>query len=159
MMSPDPGRPRIFVSSTIYDFRDLRSAVKFWLEKLGYDVQMSDHADFDKPLDTNSYDACLRAIDTCQYFVLFIGSRVGGPYNNIDRTSITRMEYRRAYERFKSGKLTLVPFVRREVWDIREDRKALTAYLTSEFRKIKELLPSEVDAVGNRSRGCGDVVT
>jgi hypothetical protein len=31
-------RPKVFISSTIYVFRDLRSALKYWLEELGYDV-------------------------------------------------------------------------------------------------------------------------
>ena len=140
-------RPRVFVSSTIYDFRDLRSALRFWLEALGYDVQMSDHADFDKPLDVSSYDACLRSIDTCNYFVLLIGSRVGGLYSKPDKVSITRMEYRHAYERFKEGKLTLIPFVRRDVWDIREDRMALRVYLHGDFKKMKELGDAEIDAI------------
>ena len=39
------------------------------------------------------------------------------------------MEYCYAYERLKEGKLDILPFVRREVWDIREDRKALRQYL------------------------------
>jgi hypothetical protein len=34
-------KPKVFVSSTIYDFRDLRSALKLWLEEYGYDVLRS----------------------------------------------------------------------------------------------------------------------
>lgn len=147
MSSPASARPSIFVSSTIYDFRDLRSALKFWLEELGYDVQMSDHADFNKPLDTNSYEACLRSIETCDYFVLLIGSRVGGPFSTPENVSITRAEYRHAYKLFQQGRIKLVPFVRREVWNIREDRKALKDYLRGDFRKAKELGDAEVDAI------------
>jgi hypothetical protein len=139
--------PRIFVSSTIYDFRDLRSALKFWLEELGYDVQMSEHADFGKVLDTNSHDACLRAIDDCDYFVLFIGARVGGMYDESQRLSITRAEYQHAYTRFKAGHLRLVPFVRKDVWDIRNDRKALAAYLRSDAMAAEELSEDTVNKI------------
>lgn len=140
-------KPRVFVSSTIYDFRDLRSALKFWLEDLGYDIQMSDYADFGKPLDINSYEACFRTIDTCDYFVLLIGSRVGGLYSKPDKISITRAEYRHAYKRFLQQKLILVPFVRRELWDIREDRKGLENYLRNDFQDTKELDSAEIDEI------------
>ncbi|HKO49973.1 MAG TPA: DUF4062 domain-containing protein [Polyangiaceae bacterium] len=139
--------PRIFVSSTIYDFRDLRSALKFWLVELGYDVQMSEHADFGKSLDTNSHDACLRAIDDCDYFVLFIGARVGGMYDESQRLSITRAEYQHAYARFKAGHLRIVPFVRKEVWDIRSDRKALADYLRSDAMAAEELSANAVEKI------------
>ncbi|MFI5300353.1 MAG: DUF4062 domain-containing protein [Polyangiales bacterium] len=137
----------MFVSSTIYDFRDLRSALKYWLEELGYDVQMSDYAEFDKDADENSYHACLKTIDTCDYFVLLVGGRVGGLYNKPDRISITRMEYRHAYERLKASKLTVIPLVRHDLWDIREDRAALQTFLRGDFAKTRELTDADVDAI------------
>ena len=74
-------KPRIFVSSTIYDFRDLRSALKYWLEQFGYEVRLSEFNDFTKRLDENAYNACLRAIEESDYYVLLIGTRVGGLYS------------------------------------------------------------------------------
>jgi hypothetical protein len=62
--------PTFFLSSTIYDFRDLRSAVKFYLEELGCRVLASEYNDFLKPLDRHSYEACLKAIEQTDYFVL-----------------------------------------------------------------------------------------
>ena len=53
-------RPKIFISSTIYDFRDLRSALKYHLEALGFDVQLSEKNDFYKEFNINSYKACLK---------------------------------------------------------------------------------------------------
>lgn len=31
-------KPSIFISSTIFDFKDLRSSLKFWLEEYGFNV-------------------------------------------------------------------------------------------------------------------------
>jgi uncharacterized protein DUF4062 len=112
-------KPTVFVCSTIYDFRDLRSALKLWLEEYGYEVLLSEFNDFPQLPDQNSYTSCLQAIDQSDFFILFIGSRVGGWYDQANRVSITRMEYRYAYERFKQGKLRLIVLVRKEVWDIR----------------------------------------
>ena len=74
-------RPRIFISSTIHDFADLRSAIKFYLEERGCEALLSEFNDFGKPVDTNSYDACIKAIDSADYFVLLIGAHVGGWYD------------------------------------------------------------------------------
>lgn len=131
--------PRVFVSSTIYDLRDLRSALKMWLEEYGFEVLMSEMNDFQQLPDQNSYLSCLQAIDGCDYFILLVGGRVGGWYDKAARISITQMEYRRAYERLKEGKLKLLVFVRKEIWDIREDRNGLKEYLATDAALDKEL--------------------
>ena len=138
---------RVFVSSTVYDFRDLRSALKTWLEEYGFEVRMSEMNDFPQSPDCNSFPSCLRAIDDCGYFVLLIGGRVGGWYDEPKRISITQWEYRHAYERLKEGKLDLLLFVRKEIWDIREDRKALRKHLEHEAEL--ELSPQQMDKVVN----------
>lgn len=132
-------KPRIFISSTVYDFQDLRSALEFHLEGLGYEVLLSDRNDFGQPLDDNSYRACLRVIDSADYFILLVGTRVGGLYSRPDKVSITRMEYRHAYERLLQGRTRLAAFVRRDVWTARADRKALRRLLLEDYRERAEL--------------------
>ncbi|NML06797.1 DUF4062 domain-containing protein [Sphingomonas sp. G-3-2-10] len=122
-------RPTFFLSSTIYDFRDLRSAIKFSLEARGCRVLASEFNDFGGSLDQHSYEACLTNIEQADYFVLLIGARVGGWYDKPSRISITQQEYRTAYELHRQGKLRLVTFVRSEVWQLKEDRKELAAFL------------------------------
>lgn len=124
-------RPAVFVSSTIQDFRDLRSAIKYYLEKLGYEVFLSEQNDFPKALDKNTYEACLRTIERADYYILLIGSRVGAFYDAPNRISITRMEYRKAYKLACNGRLRILAFLRDELWKIREDRKALALFLES----------------------------
>ena len=118
--------PRIFISSTIYDFKDLRSSVKFYLEENGFDVQTSETTDFDVDTTNHSDEACLNNIETCQYFTLSIGGRKGGLYDKEKNISITQAEYRKAYDLAKDGKLKLLSFVRKEIYDIRIDRKSLS---------------------------------
>lgn len=139
--------PVVFVSSTVYDFRDFRTAIKFWLEQHGYEVRMSDYTDFPQQPDKNSYDSCLRAIDDSDYFVLLIGTRVGGWFDQENKVSITRAEYQYAYERAKQGKLKLVTFVRKEVWDVREDRNELRKYLQGEEAKDLNLSQDSVKKI------------
>jgi len=123
-------KPSVFISSTVYDLQDLRSALKFWLEELGYEVMLSEYNDFPKEADKNSYEACLAAIAQADYFVLIIGNRVGGWFDEAEKISITRMEYRAAREHFeKNGTPKPIVFVRQNLWDVREDRAALGHYL------------------------------
>lgn len=124
-------RPTFFLSSTIYDFRDLRSALKFTLEERGCRVLASEFNDFRVPLDQHSYDACLTNIEQADFFVLLVGGRVGGWFDESKRISITQQEYRTAYERHQLGALKIITFVRREVWQAREDRNALVRHLTT----------------------------
>lgn len=122
-------KPVFFISSTIYDFKDLRSAIKFYLEEQGCTVLASEFNDFGQPIDEHSYAACLKQINNADYFILLIGSRIGGIINKEKRLTITREEYRAAYELHKAGKLKIVAMVRSEVWALKEDRKELASFL------------------------------
>lgn len=142
-------RPKIFISSTIYDFRDLRSALKYYLESLGNKVLLSEYNDFTKKLDENSYKSCLDAIDNVDYFILLIGSRVGGLYDSVNKISITQMEYRRAYEMLQKSKVKLITFVREEIWTIKEDRKTLKIFLEKEYEKSHEISKEKIADITN----------
>lgn len=135
-------RPTFFLSSTIYDFRDLRSAIKFSLEERGCRVLASEFNDFGGTMDHHSYEACLTNIEQADYFVLLIGARVGGWFDALNRISITQQEYRRAYELHQEGKLRLVTFVREEVWQLKEERQELARHL-----KTLELTDREQEAI------------
>ncbi|MDD5215042.1 MAG: DUF4062 domain-containing protein [Methylococcales bacterium] len=123
--------PTFFISSTIYDFKDLRSALKFYLEEQGCKVMASEFNDFATSSDAHSYDACLEAIKSADYFILLIGSRVGGWYDKENRISITQREYREAYELQKAGKIKIFNFVRSEIWNLKDNQKELEKYLES----------------------------
>jgi hypothetical protein len=124
-------RPTIFLSSTIYDFRDMRSAIKEHLEGNGCRVLASEFNDFTKPLDKHSYEACLATIEQADFFLLLIGTRVGGWYDEARRVSITQQEYRTAYGLAKADRLRLLSFVRAEVWNHRQSAKELEKHLKS----------------------------
>jgi hypothetical protein len=125
-------RPTIFLSSTIYDFSDLRSALKDYLEDRGCRVLASEYTDFTRPLDTHSYEACLNTIEQADLFVLFIGRRVGGWLDKPKKISITRAEYRRAYQLAQEDKIRLLCFVRSEVLDHSQSMKELAKELSND---------------------------
>ena len=139
-------RPTFFLSSTIYDFRDLRTSIKFFLEELGYLVLASEFNDFPKSLDEHSYTACLETLKKADYFILLIGNRVGGWYNQDEHISITRQEYKDAYKLHQQRKLKIITFVRRDVWQYREQRKELSKFLkksSATEKEVAEIINSE----------------
>lgn len=158
-------KPVFFISSTIYDFSDLRSAVKWWLEENEYKVNASEFNDFIKPVDKNSYDACLKAIDNSDYFILFIGERIGGMYD--DEITITQKEYRHAYSRVLKGKLKIISFIRQDTWtkflDAKEkiklikknhtDSESIINSIISNDDKIRNKFIDEVRRVAEMKKG------
>src|SRR5215203_3874197 len=100
-MEPSP-RPRVFVSSTIYDLRDLRSAIKYWLEELGLQVELSEATDFSRRPNQGAFQSCFGVIARCDFYVLLVGGRRGQWYVK-DKASVTQQEYRTAVDLAKQG--------------------------------------------------------
>jgi hypothetical protein len=108
-------RPRVFVSSTVKDFADLRQAIKYWLEEMDYEVQLSEFNDFERRPDDGTFEACFRGVSEADFYVLLIGDRCGQYYDQAGRISVTQQEYRTAYESWRStNQPKLLLFVRRE---------------------------------------------
>ena len=102
-------RPRIFVSSTYYDLKHIRSSLDNFIESLGYDSVLSEKGDIayspDVPLD----ESCYREATGTDIFVLIIGGRYGSSASNEEKKpshsffdrydSITKKEYDTAWSR------------------------------------------------------------
>jgi Domain of unknown function (DUF4062) len=102
-------RPRIFVSSTYYDLKHIRSSLDNFIESLGYDSVLSEKGDIayspDIPLD----ESCYREASGADIFVLIIGGRYGSSASNEEKKpsrtffdrydSITKKEYDAAWSK------------------------------------------------------------
>jgi hypothetical protein len=104
-------RPRIFVSSTYYDLKHLRSSIENFVESLGYEPVLSEKDNIaflpDAPLD----ESCYREVKSSDIYVLIIGGRYGAEVSasksSLAKTksfferyeSITKHEYLSAIER------------------------------------------------------------
>ena len=102
-------RPRVFVSSTYYDLKHLRSSVNNFIDSLGFDSILSEKGDIayspDIPLD----ESCYREVSTSDIFFLIIGGRYGSPVSSEKKApsrsfletydSVTKKEYDSAFSR------------------------------------------------------------
>jgi hypothetical protein len=101
-------KPRVFVSSTYYDLKYVRSSVENFIEELGFESILSEKGNIayapDIPLD----QSCYREVGNSDIYVLIIGGRYGAeksdkkqelPKNFYERyDSITRQEYATAVD-------------------------------------------------------------
>ena len=109
-----PSAPSVFISSTVYDLKDLRSALVHVLRSQGVLAYASEATEFEIHGDRSAVDECFSRIRTSDYYVLVIGGRKGGTLE--DGQSITRHEYKVAAESFlATGKPVLWMFVRKEI--------------------------------------------
>jgi hypothetical protein len=102
-------KPRVFVSSTFYDLKHVRSSLDLFIESLGFEPVLSEKGDIaftpDSPLD----ESCYREAANADIFVLIIGGRYGTEASGKQKTparafferyeSITKKEYESAIAR------------------------------------------------------------
>lgn len=102
-------RPRIFISSSFYDLKHVRSSLETFISTLGYEPVLSEKGDVAYSPEIGLDESCYREAQTCDVFVLIVGGRYGSKaggssaptdksfYENYE--SITRKEYQSAVAR------------------------------------------------------------
>jgi len=102
-------KPRVFVSSTYYDLKHVRSSLENFIEELGYEPILSEKGDIAYAPDIALDESCYREVRNSDIFVLIIGGRYGAEksagkgkvskefYDRYD--SITKQEYANAIAR------------------------------------------------------------
>jgi hypothetical protein len=104
--------PRVFVSSTCYDLKEIRDNLYEFIDSLGYIPVFSDKNEVFYHPDLHSHEACLKEIENCQLFILIIGGRFGGTYKYDETKSIVNAEYDTA----KKLELPIFTFVQKDVY-------------------------------------------
>lgn len=104
--------PKVFVSSTCYDLKEIRDNLHEFIDSIGYIPVFSDKNDVFYHPDLHTHEACLKEIETCQLFILIIGGRFGGTYKYDQTKSIVNAEYDAA----KKLNLPIFAFVQKDVY-------------------------------------------
>ncbi len=105
--------PRVFISSTCYDLKEVRDTLFEYIEDLHYIPVLSDKGDVFYHPDIHTHDSCIHEIETCQLFVLIIGGRFGGTYKADVEKSIVNAEYESAVKL----DIPIITFINRSVYE------------------------------------------
>ena len=67
--------PRVFISSTYYDMRHVRNAVKDFIESLGFEPVLSEQFNVFYQHGKSAQKSCLDEINKCDMYILIIGTQ------------------------------------------------------------------------------------
>lgn len=93
--------PRVFISSTFYDLRQIRSDLERFVRDLGYDPVMHEKGNVPYGKEVSLDEYCYREIAGCDIIVSIVGSRFGSSATN-SSYSVSQTELRVAIEHNKS---------------------------------------------------------
>lgn len=90
-------KPRIFISSTFYDLRQVRSDLDRFIKELGYEPVLNELGNIPYGKDDKLEEYCYKEISNIDILVSIVGGRFGSEsqHNNL---SISQMEFRTAPE-------------------------------------------------------------
>lgn len=90
-------KPRVFLSSTCYDLKEIRSQIREFIIDYGYEPILSEFGDIFFDYGEHPQDSCFKEIEKCQMFVLIIGNSFGSTYyktsSSSSPSSITMEEF------------------------------------------------------------------
>jgi len=102
-------KPRIFISSTFYDLKHIRSSLESFITSLGYEAILSEKGSIAYSPSTPLDESCYRDAQTSDVFVLIVGGRYGSEATGENTSSkkefferyksITKKEYESAFEK------------------------------------------------------------
>lgn len=93
-------RPRIFISSTFYDLKQIRSDIDFFIESLGYEAIRNEEGDIPYGKDEPLEEYCYNEIKSIDILISIIGGRYGTESKQ-RLASISQTELRKALKEKK----------------------------------------------------------
>lgn len=89
-------KPRVFISSTFYDLKQVRADLKIFIEGLGYTTVDNNQGDIPYGKDEELDKYCYKEISNIDIFVSIIGGRFGSESSSINNASISQAELKTA---------------------------------------------------------------
>jgi len=90
-------RPRVFISSTFYDLRQIRADLDRFISDQGFDAVANERGDISYGSEESLEEYCYKEIDNCDIVVAIIGGRFGTESSQ-DKKSISQIEIRTAVQ-------------------------------------------------------------
>jgi hypothetical protein len=94
-------RPRIFISSTFYDLKQIRSDLDNFIEGLGYEPVRNEEGDIPYGREDALEEYCYKEIKSVDILISIIGGRFGSESARSSNYSISQIELKKALEENK----------------------------------------------------------
>lgn len=117
-------KPRIFISSTFYDLRQIRSDIDLFIETLGYEAIRNEEGDIPYGKEEALEEYCYNEIKSIDILISIIGGRFGTEAKQ-NAYSISQTELRKALKEKKQVYIFI-------------DKNVLSEYETYQLNKDKE---------------------
>lgn len=92
-------RPRVFISSTFYDLRQVREDLERSIRELGFEPVRNEAGAIAYGKDEHPEAAAYREVELCDVIISIVGGRFGTESRDVPGYSISQNELRRALER------------------------------------------------------------
>lgn len=93
-------KPRVFISSTFYDLRQVRSDIDTFIENLGYEAVKNEDGDIPYGRENALEEYCYKEVKSADILVSIIGGRFGSQSKR-DGSSISQIELKTALKENK----------------------------------------------------------
>jgi hypothetical protein len=90
-------RPKIFLSSTYYDLKQVRADIEKFIKELGYDPVLNEQGNIPYGKEDKLEAYCYKEINNVDILVSIIGGRYGSE-SKFEKHSVSQMELKTAYE-------------------------------------------------------------
>ncbi|MBI4947499.1 MAG: DUF4062 domain-containing protein [Bacteroidetes bacterium] len=141
-------QPTIFISSTISEFKDLRSAIRYVLSKSVYRVLMSELNDFGVTSNEDSLESCKLQIEKSDFYILIIGNEKGTEFAlpSKEKSSVTKEEFKHFHKIFKQNNSpNIIVFIKKETWGNYKSNNTNGKTDIFQLQFIKEIIDSDTD--------------
>jgi len=91
-------RPRVFISSTYFDLRQIRADLDAFIREIGYDCVRNERGQVPYGSAQKLEEYCYREIPNCDILLAIIGGRFGAASQHEGGHSVTQMEIKVALE-------------------------------------------------------------
>lgn len=89
-------RPRVFISSTFYDLKQVRADLDSFINSLGYDTVRNEEGDIPYGKDEALEEYCYKEIKNIDILVCILGGRFGSESRGVEKISVTQKELKKA---------------------------------------------------------------
>ncbi|MBJ9703011.1 DUF4062 domain-containing protein [Acinetobacter calcoaceticus] len=94
-------KPRIFISSTYFDLRNIRSDLERYIKERNYEPILNEKGHIAYSNSKRLEEYCYKEIENCDIVISVIGGRFGSTAHETDGYSISQKELKTAFEKGK----------------------------------------------------------